>query len=55
MKKTFPSQELKSFQIDENKVKTAIDLLPAKSAPGPDGVPNLLIKQFKHELTPVLN
>ena len=50
---TTPS--LDTFVIDEVKVKAAIDLLPAKSAPGPDGVPNLLLKQFKHELAPILN
>ena len=33
----------------------AIDKLPAKSAPGPDGIPNFLLKQLKFELIPTLH
>ena len=35
-------------------IKEAIDSLPPKAAPGPDGIPNILIKQLKHKLTPIL-
>ena len=36
-------------------LSSAIDKLPAKSAPGPDGIPNILLKQLKFEIIPILN
>ena len=48
-------RQLETFSINEDEVKKAIDLLPARSAPGPDGIPNLLLKQLKHELAPILS
>ena len=45
---------LETFIINENEVKKSIDLLPAKSAPRPDGITNLLLKELKHELAPIL-
>ena len=45
---------LKSFKVNEDQIKEAIDSLPPKAAPGPDGVPNILIKQLKHEISPIL-
>ena len=35
-------------------IKEAIDSLPPKAAPGPDGVQNILIKQLTFEITPIL-
>ena len=48
------NENLKEFTVTEEQIKNAIDSLPPKAAPGPDGVPNILIKQLKHELSPIL-
>ena len=45
---------LKTFEISSLIVSNAIDKLPPKSAPGPDGLPNILLKQLKQELIPKL-
>ena len=45
---------LKEFVVTEDLIKEAIDSLPPKAAPGPDGVPNILLKQLKHEVSPIL-
>ena len=50
---TTPS--LSVFEMNTQLLNAAIDKLPAKSAPGPDGIPNLLIKQLKFEVIPILN
>ena len=45
---------LLKFTVTEALIKEAIDSLPPKAAPGPDGIPNILIKQLKHEISPIL-
>ena len=46
---------LSSFETNYIRISNAIDKLPSRSAPGPDGITNYLIKQLKFELIPVLN
>ena len=46
--------KLNFFSVNESLVSAAIDKLPPKAAPGPDGIPTILLKQLKFELTPVL-
>ena len=48
------NDNLKDFIVNEALIKEAIDSLPPKAAPGPDGITNTLIKQLKHEITPIL-
>ena len=45
---------LSEFEVNHVRISKAIDKLPVKSAPGPDGVSNLIIKQLKFELIPIL-
>ena len=45
---------LSEFTVSVEQIKEAIDSLPPKAAPGPDGVANILIKQLKHEISPIL-
>ena len=51
----FTESKLSSFTICQESVAKAIDSLPTKAAPGPDGIPPILLKQLKWEITPVLN
>ena len=46
---------LTSLETNHFRISNAIDKLPSRSAPGPDGITNYLIKQLKFELIPVLN
>ena len=48
------NNKLKEFTVSIDLIKEAIDSLPPKAAPGPDGVPNILLKQLKHEISPIL-
>ena len=43
------------FIITTEYINKAIDKLPPKSAPGPDGIPNLLLKNLKFEIIPILS
>ena len=47
-------RSLKNFNINTQIISNAIDILPPKSAPGPDGIPNLLLKNLKIQLIPKL-
>ena len=49
-----PPPKLSSFEMSQALISQAIDKLPARSAPGPDGVPNFLLKQLKFQIIPVL-
>ena len=46
---------LTQFLISQELVSRAIDSLSAKAAPGPDGIPPILLKQLKWEIAPVLS
>ena len=48
------SPSLTNFEINTQLIGEAIDKLPPKSAPGPDGISNYLLKQLKQEIIPVL-
>ena len=48
------SPKLTSFVVSPLLIGQALDKLPAKSSPGPDGIPNLLLKQLKFQIISVL-
>ena len=51
---TEEEDNLTTFEVTIELINEAIDSLPPKAAPGPDGIPNILIKQLKHEISPIL-
>ena len=46
--------KLDSFTVNKNLIYRAIDKLSPDASPGPDGIPSILIKQLKFEITPTL-
>ena len=46
--------KLNYFNVNLNLVHEALDKLPPNAAPGPDGLPTLLLKQLKFEIAPAL-